>query len=800
LNPLPHFSVEDVIAVSDKPINKVLDSVEDYSQRGDEYRTKCLSHNGTSDDSLSIKEAQNGDVLLHCHAGCENEEVVEALGLNMTDLFSKNGHSSLPVTKPARTDLPADVIAVDELPGSIDEYFGFKDADDNLLYVQRHKGAFYRVVGFDEDEDPLFAKGLEDVEQTLFELPALLKAASDGETIIHTEGCKDALNVAETLGLPATTSGGAKTWKGEFAENYRGAKKVLILPDKDEEGAAYARQVAQDLLGVVETVKIVDLPGLPEKGDVSDWLEAGHTAEEFFKIAERTEALDPRQAWPEKPTPLEIKLPGVEAFDGTLLPEPLRAWVLDVAKRMDNAAPDFAATAAIVQAGALLGRKVGIYPKRHDDWIVIPNLWGGAVGPPSSMKSPALEAAIKPTKRLAALAKEAYEEALKAHEIDKMVAAAEKGALKKQLEDKAKAVASGNVARSEMDDTREKLGSLEEPEEPVQKRYLTNDITIEKLAEILSMNPDGILYFSDELMRFLKGLDRVGREADRAFFLEAWNGNGSFEVDRIGRGSIHVPALCISLLGGIQPGPLTKYVGDALAEAEKADGLLQRFQVLVYPDMRAYEPSDVKPDQRARNRAYQTLEDLAGLDVEKFGAHQEDDEVPGIHFSKGAQAVFDAWRSEVEPRYRTGEYPEAIESHILKYRSLFASLALIFEAVDFVAGASEGGEVSEENALRAAGWCSYLESHVHRIYSPLIASPERRAHTLLEHIQVGDVRHGSKAREIQRKGWPGLTTAQELGEALDILVSLGWVRRVTVKPPGRGRSSEQIHVHPGCRD
>jgi hypothetical protein len=171
-------------------------------------------------------------------------------------------------------------------------------------------------------------------------------------------------------------------------------------------------------------------------------------------------------------------------------------------------------------------------------------------------------------------------------------------------------------------------------------------------------------------MRFLKGLDRVGREADRAFFLEAWNGNGSFEVDRIGRGSIHVPALCISLLGGIQPGPLTKYVGDALAEAEKADGLLQRFQVLVYPDMKDYEPSDARPDAKARDRTYQVLEDLAGLDAEAFGAHQEDEEVPGIRFSEHAQEIFDAWRSEVEPRYRTGTYPEAIESHMLKYRSL----------------------------------------------------------------------------------------------------------------------------------
>jgi hypothetical protein len=137
---------------------------------------------------------------------------------------------------------------------------------------------------------------------------------------------------------------------------------------------------------------------------------------------------------------------------------------------------------------------------------------------------------------------------------------------------------------------------------------------------------------------------------------------------------------------------------------------------------------------------------------------------------------------------------------MLKYRSLFASLALIFEAIDFVAGVSEGGEVSESNALRAAGWCSYLETHVHRVYSPLMDTPERRAQVLLHHIQVGDVRHGSKVREVQRKGWPGLSTAQDLGEALDILESLGWVRRVTVKAPGKGRGSEQVHLHPELRD
>src|SRR5215203_2872870 len=468
---------------------------------------------------------------------------------------------------------------------------------------------------------------------------------------------------------------------------------------------------------------------------------------------------------------------------------------------MDNAAPDSTATAAVVQAGAIIGRKVGIYPKRRDDWMVIPNLWGGLVGPPASMKTPALEQAIKPIKRLAALAKEAYEEALKQHDLDKMVAAAEKGAFKKELEDKAKKVASGNMPRDEMDAVRGKIEALKEPEEPTQKRYISNDATIEKLAEILAVNPDGILVYRDELMGWLRSLDKVGRESDRAFYLEAWNGNGSHEVDRIGRGSLHVPALCVSIIGGIQPGPLTKYVGDALEEAEKADGLLQRFQVMVYPDMKGFEPTDIAPNKKARNRAYEVFEKLAYLEAEKFGATAENvDDIPCVRFSSEAQQVFDAWRAEVEPRYRSGQYPAALESHMLKYRSLFASLALIFEAIDFVGEVSEGGEVQEENALRAAAWCTYLETHVHRVYSPLLDTPERRAQKLLEHLRVGDVRHGMKVRDIYRKQWTGLLTRESVAEALEILSAHGWVRITKVQKSSKGRPSEIVYLHPDLRD
>jgi hypothetical protein len=334
---------------------------------------------------------------------------------------------------------------------------------------------------------------------------------------------------------------------------------------------------------------------------------------------------------------------------------------------------------------------------------------------------------------------------------------------------------------------------------------MTNDATIEKIAEILRDNPDGILYYRDELMGWLRSLDKAGREADRAFYLEAWNGNGSFSVDRIGRGSLHVPAVCVSVLGGIQPGPLTTYVTDALEEAEKADGLLQRFQVLVYPDLRGYDPVDRWPDLEAKNRAYNVFKNLANLDAEAFGARaDEDGEVPYIRFDAEAQEVFDGWRAEFEPRFReaVGEYPAAIESHFMKYRSLFASLALIFEAVDFVDDAEGAGKaVRKTSALRAAAWCKYLESHAMRVYSPTLDVTTAAAKTLLDRIEVGDVNHGAKVREIYRNQWSQLTTPEEVAVAIEVLEEHGWVRQVTAKPGSRGgRPSEALHVHPDLRE
>ncbi len=779
------------------PVEKVLERLEDYKERKGEFRTRCPAHNGNSDDSLSVKKGDDGRALLTCHAGCELRDIVNVLGLEVVDLFPHNGRAGRSPSKKAtrKTDDEGKILITDELPDGT--YWEFTSPAGEVLYIQRHKREYYRKAGEDR-----WKPGLEGVSQVLYRLPELIDGVRAGKTVFHLEGPKDVETAREKLGVVATTSGGVKTWRSGF-KNFCIGADVVIIPDNDDEGRLYAETVARDLVEVAHSVKVVYLPDLPPKGDLTDWLEAGHTKVEFFDVVEEATPYGPEQEepWPE-PVPVEVKLPDVMEFDASLLPIPLRGWVVDVSERMDNAPPDFAAAATLVVAAALLGRKVGIRPKRQDDWLVIPNLWGGLIGPPASMKTPALEQVVKPVKRLAAEAQETHEKAIKEHGLDMMVVEAERSALKKKLEATAKKVAAASASRGDLEEVRQEIEDLEEPEAPAERRYMTNDATIEKIAEILRDNPDGILYYRDELMGWLRSLDKAGREADRAFYLEAWNGNGSFSVDRIGRGSLHVPAVCVSVLGGIQPGPLMTYVTDALEEAEKADGLLQRFQVLVYPDLRGYDPVDRWPDLEAKNRAYDVFKGLASFDAEAFGAHvDEEGEIPHVRFDSKAQEIFDAWRAEFEPRFRGGEYPAAIESHFMKYRSLFASLALIFEVIDYIGGESTGKAVRKSSALRAAAWCEYLEPHAMRIYSPTLDVATVAAKTLLDRIHVGDVEHGAKVREVYRNQWSQLTTLEEVAAAIEVLEEHGWVRQVTAKPgPRGGRPSEVLHIHPAIRE
>lgn len=120
---------------------------------------------------------------------------------------------------------------------------------------------------------------LKGVRLVPYNLPEVLKA----ERVIIAEGEKD-VDTLRGLGLVASCNPmGAGKWKPEYNEHFRG-KRVVIIPDNDEAGRGHAQQIAGALQGIAESVRIVDLPGLQAKGDVSNWIGAGGTREGLIEL------------------------------------------------------------------------------------------------------------------------------------------------------------------------------------------------------------------------------------------------------------------------------------------------------------------------------------------------------------------------------------------------------------------------------------------------------------------------------------------------------------------------------------
>ncbi len=623
-------------------------------------------------------------------------------------------------------------------------------------------------------------------------------AAQPGATVVVCEGewCSDAL---VKIGVLATTSGAADSAAKANWEPLAG-RRVTIWPDNDEAGRRYADTAAATLLALGCTVSIIDVAalGLPPKGDAVDWL-AAHpeaTAEEIAALTTVSTSAPTAGdgGWPE-PKPIEAALHPVPAFDATtLLPEVLRDWIMDEADRMP-CPPDFVAAAALVGLGAIIGARCAIKPKSRDSWLIVPNLWGGIVGLPSAKKSPAIGAALKPLDRLITQALTAHQANLEAFEAEKTVFEAKRDAIESRIKAAAK-----DAKKGDLDDLAKELQSHRQqaPDAPALRRYKSNDTTIEKLGELLRDNPAGLLVLRDELVGLIASWDREGREGERAFYLEAWNGNAAFDTDRIGRGSIFIPNLCVSIFGGIQPDKLTGYLEQA-AHALANDGMLQRFQVLVYPDHRDWEWTDRLPAKAARERAFVMFEALADLDPVAWGAAPANDfdKFPHFHFDDSAQEIFIEWSGDLHRTKMPAEDHPIIAQHLAKYDKLLPALALILHLVD-CAATGRRGPVTAEAALRAAAWCDYLEAHARRCYGLLADDGLRAAQALADKLRQSKLADGFTARDMRRNQWRSLTTDEAVQAALDWLEDEHWLRAEEVggTGPGSGRRTYRYAINP----
>lgn len=492
-----------------------------------------------------------------------------------------------------------------------------------------------------------------------------------------------------------------------------------------------------------------------------------------------TAAILAGQVWPE-PMPLP-KLPPVPDFPLDLLPDDLVAWIGDASERA-RFRPDFAAAASMAALGSVIGRKLGIRLKQRDDWTEYANVWGALIGPPSALKSAAMRDAMRPFKALQVSADEAYAKEQEAYEVQLEAFKLRKDAKKKSV----------TKALSKDADASIDLGDLVPPDEPIARTYWTSNVNEASLGVLLERNPNGLLIERDELSSLMVNLENEASGDLRGMLLSGWSGNESYRFDRIMRGVTYLPRFALSVVGGIQPGPLARYVRGAFS-GERADGLLQRFQLIVWPDPEGFEYVDRYPAGTAKKLAAALFERADGFDPDAIGSRDDfGNNPPFVRLSDAAQGLFVEWYTNFMRERRASESGESapIAAHFGKYPGLLGKLALILHVADDPASR----EVSERTLLKALAWIEYLTPHARRVYHAVEHPETGAAELLLSRLRRGEMPASFKAWEITRKAWHGLSDREAVKKACRLLFEFGWLIEIDAGGATGGRPADPVYA------
>ncbi len=300
------------------------------------YECRCPAHDDRK-ASLLIGPGDSG-VRVKCLANCRTEDVLAAVGLSMRDLFYQERvqggtRHARPKQQPrpaAPKPAPPQAAPAEEAPKvqkKIECIYPYTDEQGNTLFeVVRYIPKDFRQRVPDASAKGGYRWSVKGIRQVIYHLPQVLEAIRQGKPVFVVEGEKDADNLA-LIGCVATTCAmGAGKWHKEHSAFLAGAD-VYILPDHDEPGKKHAEQVADQLLEVAKSVRILELvkacPQLPEKGDISDMLQLlgkAAAARALKLLMASTEAVKPREKSPyEKAMELYAGVDNYGVMDGGIV-------------------------------------------------------------------------------------------------------------------------------------------------------------------------------------------------------------------------------------------------------------------------------------------------------------------------------------------------------------------------------------------------------------------------------------------------------------------------------------------------
>ncbi|MEM6853733.1 MAG: DUF3987 domain-containing protein [Planctomycetota bacterium] len=744
---------------------------------------------------MSITERDDGAVLLHCHAGCEKGDVVEALGLTMADLFADDPqHPVRPgrggTKPPTRSSRPAEpkrptptyptahaaIAAVESMMGRRSMRWTYLNAaSESVGVVLRFDPIVtpeseiagkktYRPVSL---TDAGWILGGMPAPMPLYELPTLILA--DPGVVVHVVEGEKAADAGQRLGLVCTTSphGANSASKADWSP--LAGRGVVIYPDRNPAGEKYAAAVTAELhkLAPPAEVRIVRLadrwPDIPNGGDLADIVPTKLTDDDAATLRDNLAAVagvepvtsDPLPtATPPTTTPSDMPTPlRFEPFPTDALPEPAAGFIREAARAIGCDEAMLALPMLAMLAGCIgLSRVVRV----RRSWLQACTTWTAIIAESGGHKSPALSAVMATVERVQARYLRDHEAAMQQH-----------------------AVREAEHAKLAEDFKRGKASAGTEPplppEPPTPRRVLVRDATVESLAPILRENPRGLLQPLDELAGWFGSFDayKGGKGADVTHWLSMHDGKPLI-VDRKGKGTmpIHVPAAAVSITGGIQPGVFERSIG----EHHRENGLLGRLLMARPPR---------QPKRWTEDDVSQATEDALGELVGHLLALEQDIDDDGqprprvLPMTNEAREVWRRWYDILgaEQADLTGDLAAAwskLESYALRL-SLVVLLAANPTAAELDAPAMRAG-------IRMVEWFKHETRRVYAAMNESNADRDTRELVELVERKGGDI-SGRELVHASRK----IATVGQAEATLQTLADAGLGHWVQPPQKGRGR-------------
>ena len=725
------------------PLEKILGRLDGVKKAGKGYTALCPAHDDRN-PSLSIREADDGRVLVHCHAGCCTEGVLGAVGYTMKDIM------------PESEGTPFDRLTGFETCQRVNVSTQYKTANEAIGSLNRGKPSKYwtyynaelepvSVVGrWDRDNGkdirPVFKNGTGwrvgamEAPRYLYQLPSIEE--SNVVFVVEGEKVAEALGI---LGLIATTSQGGSNAATKTDWTPLAGKEVVILPDNDEAGQRYASDVL-DKLGQVEPlprVKVVQLEGLPDKGDAFDYIAKYDQDPEACKVSIEQAV----EATPYVELQAMVEEPVVPPFPTHALPEPLQEFVSRQGEALG--CPDvFLALPVLAVTSTAIGNTYRVQVR--EGWQEPCIVWTLVVGHSGTMKTIAHEKAIEPLDKYQGEAFAEYENELRTFET-----------MHEEWEQ--------DNAKRKKNTTTFSVAS-QEPEEPTVERVVVSDTTMEALARTLSENPRGVLVDRDEASGWFESLNQYKAGGDDGSkFLELFRGK-AFTVDRVTRKTLHVNKPFVSFCGTIQPSTLRR----TMTKRNRDNGTMARF-LITFPESPPKQWNNCTTSLPATEAYNQLIRGLLANQqrMDDFGKP----EPTVVPLSEEAMEVFKPWFDKHNKGLQ-GQ-PENIRATWSKLEAYVPRLAMLFCLVREPATAPATVDVgSVQRAIEVVDW---FKEEALRIESLVDMDEETENLQALVDLIRGNA--GSMSpRELQRKGPRYGKTSRNAEQWLEKVVEAGYGR------------------------